>query len=153
MRHTQCSVTKKKEEEKQREGKPIMKFSNYLKKKSVCVCCFRPLGKYLTSRVKSRDKEQATSFSKIDSQKTKNLLCVCVAPMCVCVCALSLSIFSHFRDFSLRECRFDDGRVFVIWNIVLGHYKDFHSHVPESQSPARLSFFLQIFFCASKKSE
>ena len=78
-------------------------------------------------------------------------MCVCVAPMCVCVCALSLSIFSHFRDFSLRECRFDDGRVFVIWNIVLGHYKDFHSHVPESQSPARLSFFVD-FFCASKKS-
>ena len=29
MRHTQCSVTKKKEEKIESEGKPIMKFSNY----------------------------------------------------------------------------------------------------------------------------
>ena len=110
----------------------------------VSVCCFRPLGKYLTSKPKVEIKSRQLHFQKSIVKKRK-ICCVCVAPMCVR--ALSLSIFSHFRDFSLRECRFDGQGYFVIWNIVLGHTKtwDF-PRAWKSESRRR------DIFCAPRKN-
>ena len=58
----------------------------------VSVCCFRPLGKYLTSKPKVEIKSRQLHFQKSIVKKRK-ICCVCVAPMCVRALSLSFLIF------------------------------------------------------------